>query len=115
MQSIYLMRMQNQMALEVKETEAGGGNPTSACPPVRTVFLMIQREISTSNSSNQRTLNLFLGICITAFYSEYLNLSLVNLNSKMCCHILRDSCKLCNAWFITWTQDPSGVTPIRNV
>ena len=61
MQSIYLVRMQNQMALEVKETEAGGGNPTSAWPPVRTVFLMIQREISTSNSSNQRTLNLFLG------------------------------------------------------
>ena len=97
MQSIYLVRMQNQMALEVKETEAGDVNPTSASPLVRTVFLMIQREISTSNSSNQRTLNSFLGICITEFYSEYLNLSSVNLNSKMCCHILRDSRKLCNA------------------
>ena len=46
MQSIYLGRMQDQMALEVKETEAAasGGNPTSACSPVRTVYLMIQRK-----------------------------------------------------------------------
>ena len=59
MQSIYLGRMQDQMALEVKETEAAasGGNPTSACSPVRTVYLMIQREISTSNSNNRRKLN----------------------------------------------------------